>query len=44
MAGQDWVGEVGPKANKACDKMADSSESAQHEKEQSAGFIQQVQA
>lgn len=29
-------------ADRACDKMADSKESAQQGKEQSAGFIQQV--
>ena len=41
---EEWVKSAQNTANKACDKMADSRESAQHGKEQSAGFIQQVQA
>ncbi|GFZ05408.1 late embryogenesis abundant protein (LEA) family protein [Actinidia rufa] len=38
---EEWVKSAQNTANKACDKMADSRESAQHGKEQSAGFIQQ---
>ncbi|XP_057498464.1 late embryogenesis abundant protein 1-like [Actinidia eriantha] len=39
---EEWVKSAQNTANKACDKMADSRASAQHGKEQSAGFIQQT--
>lgn len=39
---EEWMQSAQNTADKACDKMADSKESAQQGKEQSAGFIQQV--
>ncbi|KAL7219998.1 hypothetical protein ACSBR2_012955 [Camellia fascicularis] len=39
---EEWVQSAQNTANKTCDKMADSKESAQHGKEESAGFLQQT--
>ncbi|PSR98347.1 Late embryogenesis abundant protein [Actinidia chinensis var. chinensis] len=39
---EEWVQSAQNTANKACDKMADSRESAQQGKEEAAGFLQQV--
>ncbi|KAI8002411.1 hypothetical protein LOK49_LG08G02567 [Camellia lanceoleosa] len=39
---EEWVQSAQGTANKACDKMADSKESAQQGKEETAGFLQQT--
>ncbi|GFY82814.1 Late embryogenesis abundant protein [Actinidia chinensis var. chinensis] len=39
---EEWVQSAQNTANKACDKMADSRESAEHGKEEAAGFLQQT--
>lgn len=39
---EEWMQSAQNTADRTCDKMADSKESAQQGKEQSAGFIQQV--
>ncbi|KAL6970636.1 hypothetical protein U1Q18_030330 [Sarracenia purpurea var. burkii] len=39
---EEWVQSAQNTADKACDKMAGSRESAEHGKEQTAGFLQQT--